>query len=117
VFWFGQASLWTALPESGSWRQLALGEKFWWWSQEFDVQEDSTPGLAITARRLDGMDCGTESADCSALSVEFTEDKVCQLNPPAPAPATTAQGISAEQREACRQSILEAASAATVPCN
>jgi hypothetical protein len=53
-FWFGDSGLWTALPLNGSWRQLALGKKFWWWSQEFDVNVDSTPDLALTARRLDG---------------------------------------------------------------
>lgn len=53
-FWFGDSGLWTALPTSGSWRQLALGEKFWWWSEAFDVAADSTPGLIVTARRFDG---------------------------------------------------------------
>ncbi len=53
-FWFGDSGLWTALPTSGSWRQLALGEKFWWWSEEFDVSEDWAPDLTVTARRLDG---------------------------------------------------------------
>lgn len=53
-FWFGDSGLWTALPADGSWRQLALGEKFWWWSQAFDVSEDATPDLTVTARRLDG---------------------------------------------------------------
>lgn len=52
-FWFGGNGLWTALPDSGSWRQLALGEKFWWWSEEFDVSEDATPDLEVSARRLD----------------------------------------------------------------
>lgn len=53
-FWFGDDGLWTALPTSGSWAQLARGEKFWWWSEEFDVSQDETPDLEITARRLDG---------------------------------------------------------------
>lgn len=53
-FWFGNDGLWTALPSSRSWRQLALGEKFWWWSEEFDVSEDTTPDLTVTAKRLDG---------------------------------------------------------------
>ncbi len=53
-FWFGDSGLWTALPIHGSWRQLAYGEKFWWWSEEFDVSEDPTPDLAVSARRLDG---------------------------------------------------------------
>jgi hypothetical protein len=53
-FWLGDSGLWTALPISGSWRQLALGEKFWWWSEKFDVAEDAMPDLTVTARRLDG---------------------------------------------------------------
>lgn len=53
-FWFGERGLWTALPTNGSWRQLALGEKFFWWSEEFDVTEDETPDLTVTATRLDG---------------------------------------------------------------
>ncbi len=52
--WVGDAGLWTALPANGSWQQLAFGEKFWWWSEEFDVSEDSTPDIAVSARRLDG---------------------------------------------------------------
>lgn len=82
-----------------------------------DTRVNSKPFTALTARRLDGMDCGAGSADCSALSIEFTEDNVCQLNPPAPEPGTTAQGISATQREACRASILQAASAVGMTCN
>lgn len=53
-FWFGEHGLWTALPVDGGWRQLALGEKFWWWSEAFDVSEDTTPDLGVTAKRLDG---------------------------------------------------------------
>jgi predicted small secreted protein len=54
-FWYGDRGLWTALPLNGSWPQLALGEKFWWWSEEFDVSQDATPDLIVTARRLDGQ--------------------------------------------------------------
>ena len=52
--WYGSPGLWTALPEGGEWRQLAHGDKFWWWSEEFDVEEDTTPNLVVTALRLDG---------------------------------------------------------------
>jgi hypothetical protein len=54
TFWIGEAGLWTALPLDGSWGQLALGEKFWWWSGEFDASKNTTPDLTLTARRLDG---------------------------------------------------------------
>ncbi len=53
-YWFGDSDLWTALPLDGQWAQLARGEKFWWWSANFDVQQDDTPDLLLTARRLDG---------------------------------------------------------------
>ena len=53
-FWFGDRGLWTSLPADGSWGQLALGEKFFWWSDEFDVTQDDTPDLQVTARHLDG---------------------------------------------------------------
>jgi len=53
-FWYGYDGLWTALPKDGSWATLADGEKFWWWSEGFDVSEDETPDLVVTARRLDG---------------------------------------------------------------
>ena len=53
-FWYGSPELWTALPKDGSWPQLGRGEKFWWWSERFDVNEDDTPDLVVTARRLDG---------------------------------------------------------------
>jgi hypothetical protein len=51
-YWYGDASLWTALPRDGRWAGLSLpmGDKFWWWSAAFDVNEDSTPGLTVTAR-------------------------------------------------------------------
>lgn len=53
-FWYGDAKLWTALTDGGEWAQLALGEKFWWWSADFDVGTESEPALVVTARRLDG---------------------------------------------------------------
>jgi hypothetical protein len=53
-FWYGEGGLWTALPEEGSWRQLAFGEKFWWWSAEFDASLEPAPDLTLTAQRLDG---------------------------------------------------------------
>lgn len=53
-YWFGDNGLWVALPTDGIWSQLLLGEKFLWWSQEFDVYEDETPDLTMTGRRLGG---------------------------------------------------------------
>lgn len=75
------------------------------------------PLTAVTARRVDGAPCALASEDCSALAVEFTEDRACQWNPPAPEAPATAAGISDPQREACRVAILDAAAPLGVPCN
>lgn len=48
-FWYGDDGLWTALPKTGRWGQLARGDKFWWWSAEFDVNEEPAPELMIQA--------------------------------------------------------------------
>jgi hypothetical protein len=80
---------------------------------------DSTPAkplTAVSAIRIDGADCSAQSADCSALAVEFTEDNACQINPPAPAPTVTVGSISDVEREACRAFILTGAEAAGLRC-
>jgi hypothetical protein len=71
----------------------------------------------VTALRGDGAPCATASNDCSALSVEFTEDRACQWNPPAPGLPAGAAGISDPQREACRQAILAGAEPLGLPCD
>ncbi len=53
-FWFGEPGLWTALPNDGSWAQLALGEKFWFWSEAYLLSEDYTPDITLTATLLEG---------------------------------------------------------------
>ena len=81
---------------------------------------DTRPGKPLTAlvvTRIDQAPCSSESQDCSALTVAFTEDNVCQLNPPAPAPQIEEQGISDVQREACRAAILQAAQGAGLSCS
>lgn len=75
------------------------------------------PLTAVAALRLDGAACGTESQDCSAVAVDFTEDNACQINPVSPAAAIEIPGISAAQREACRGYILDAVDGAGLTCN
>jgi hypothetical protein len=81
-----------------------------------DTRVNSKPLTAVRAERSDGEACGTSSVDCSALAIEFTEDQICQLNPPAPAVSLTLS-ITGAQREACRANLLAAAAAAALPCN
>jgi hypothetical protein len=74
------------------------------------------PLTAVSAVRIDGADCSAGNSDCSALSVSFTEDNACQLNPPAPALPVSVDGISDVEREACRDAILAGAHAAGLAC-
>jgi hypothetical protein len=75
------------------------------------------PLTAVTARRVDGLPCSLASQDCSALAVDFTEDRVCQWNPPAPLAGTSAEGISEPQREACSEAIRDAVGSVGLVCN
>jgi hypothetical protein len=74
------------------------------------------PLTAVTARRVDGTPCAASSTDCSALAVEFTEDNACQWNPPRPAAAESASGISDVQRAACRDAIRAGAEPQGLTC-
>jgi hypothetical protein len=80
---------------------------------------DSSPAkpfTAVSALRVDGTDCSAQSADCSALAVTFTEDNACQFNPPVPGVPLVVDGISDEERDACRGAILDGAFAAGLAC-
>ena len=82
-----------------------------------DTRVNAKPLTALAAVRVDGTSCSLASEDCSLLAVEFTEDRACQWNPPAPAVGTSVQGISDAQREACRIHILTGAEATGLACN
>lgn len=44
-----------------------LGEKFLWWSEEFDVDEDETPDLIMTAKRLDGEASSFQTSEATNI--------------------------------------------------
>lgn len=83
----------------------------------FDDRPDVKPLTFLSAFRIDGAACGSASQDCSVLAAEFTEDNSCQYNPPKPESQVLRGEISALQREACRQRILDEAQAAGLTCN
>lgn len=71
-FLFGDQRLWTWLPESGEWSQLAFGEKVFWWSDGYDWQAEPEPPLVVTARRLDvAMDTVTFDDATNAYHESF----------------------------------------------
>jgi hypothetical protein len=82
-----------------------------------DTRVSAKPLTFVSAVRVDGTPCASETPECSALAFEFTEDNVCQLNPPAPSAPVTIQGIGTAQRDACRTYIVTEAEAVGLRCN
>jgi len=57
-FWYGTASLWTAVPKTGVWSGLpdnpeGYTQKVFWWREGYVWTEEPEPQLAVTGRRLD----------------------------------------------------------------
>ncbi|HEU0292560.1 MAG TPA: hypothetical protein VFR47_07475 [Anaerolineales bacterium] len=57
-FWYGSNSLWTAVPQSGTWRGLPLNsggytQKVFWWRDGYVWNEEPEPNLIVTGERLD----------------------------------------------------------------
>lgn len=55
-FWFGSEELWTGLPVDGTWRQLAFGDKVFWWRQGYIGSEEPQSQLSVSGRRLDVLE-------------------------------------------------------------
>ena len=58
MFWYGSASLWTVLPESGIWSGLPLNpdgytQKVLFWRQGYVWTDEPEPALTVTGQRLD----------------------------------------------------------------
>lgn len=82
-----------------------------------DTRISQKPLSFLSAFRIDGTSCAEDSADCSLLAVVFTEDNVCQYNPPVPETAVVLQGIPDAQRAACRDYLTAAAASIGLACN
>ena len=57
-FWFGSSSLWTAVPQNGTWAGLPLNpegytQKVFWWRDGYVWTEEPEPDLIVTGERLD----------------------------------------------------------------
>ncbi len=57
-FWYGGASLWTALPQNGVWADLphnpeGYTQKVFWWREGYSWTEEPEPKLLVTGQRLD----------------------------------------------------------------
>jgi len=58
-FWFGSASLWTAVPQNGIWGELPFNpsagytQKVFWWRDGYVWTDEPEPNLIVTGERLD----------------------------------------------------------------
>jgi hypothetical protein len=58
--WYGTRDLWTMVDRSGEvWQHLprdgrGFGQKTFWWSSDWDVNDELEPAIDINGRRLDG---------------------------------------------------------------
>jgi len=57
-FWYGTASLWTAVPKTGVWSGLphnpeGYTQKVFWWRTGYSWTAEPEPDLTVTGRRLD----------------------------------------------------------------
>jgi hypothetical protein len=57
-FWYGDASLWTALPQNGVWAELphnpeGYTQKVFWWREGYVWTEEPEPDLTVFGQRLD----------------------------------------------------------------
>jgi hypothetical protein len=63
TFWYGDASLWTRLPDDGTWTVPAgMGEKVFWWREGFRMTDENQPALSMSGRRLDGPAAAVEAS-------------------------------------------------------
>ncbi len=57
-FWYGDASLWVALPQNGVWAELphnpdGYTQKVFWWREGYIWTEEPEPDLTVFGQRLD----------------------------------------------------------------
>jgi hypothetical protein len=61
-FWFGSDKLWTALPESGTWKlghytanDPTFRQKLTFWREGYDPHAEPQPNLTVTGKRIDAV--------------------------------------------------------------
>ena len=64
--WFGSESLAVLVPRDGVWggsgRENDYGNKLWFWSEDWSLQEEPQPALKVYARELNDEKLRSESA-------------------------------------------------------
>jgi hypothetical protein len=62
--WYGSDDLWTMVDPSGA----TFGEKTFWWSRNFNIEDERYPQIAVTGRRLDAPGSFASTTGCTPRS-------------------------------------------------
>ncbi len=86
-FWFGSDDLWTMVHENGLWGGLqdasgGYGNKSFWWSAAYKVDEEPQPALQVRARRLDGPETAQSGEATNAAASDIGSAMLTGLTVP-----------------------------------
>jgi hypothetical protein len=89
-FWYGDESLWTALPPDGVWDYLPRNsggytQKLLWWRVGYSWTEEPVPDLQVSAHRLDDSSISfSESPATNAFAPKFGSAMLIGVDFPTP---------------------------------
>lgn len=89
-FWYGASSLWTAIPNSGTWPGLpyesgSYVQKVLWWRDGYDWRSETSPKLSVRGVRIDGPAKRlASSAATNAFAADIGSSMLVLVQIPAP---------------------------------
>ena len=89
-FWYGASSLWTAIPNSGTWPGLPFEsgsyvQKVLWWRDGYDWRSETSPKLSVRGVRIDGPAKPlASSAATNAFAADIGSSMLVLVRIPAP---------------------------------
>jgi hypothetical protein len=89
-FWYGASSLWTAIPNSGTWPGLpyesgSYVQKVFWWRDGYDWRSETSPKLSVKGLRIDGPAKPlASSAATNAFAADIGSSMIVLVQIPAP---------------------------------
>lgn len=89
-FWYGASTLWTAIPNSGTWPGLPFEsgsyvQKVLWWRDGYDWRSETSPKLSVRGARIDGPAKPlASSAATNAFAADIGSSMLVLVRIPAP---------------------------------
>jgi hypothetical protein len=87
AFWYGSDELWTVVNDDGLWGGVrddsgGYGNKSFWWSTAYKVDEEPQPALQVRARRLDGPETAQSGEATNAAASDIGSAMLTGLTVP-----------------------------------